>query len=523
MTAAKVALLGGTLTCAAAVGAVAVEASDIGQRIPRGVRVDGVDVGGLVPADATRLLEQHARERATRRVRVDGPRGTVATSGAELGAKPRIAAALAAATAGRVGPIRHLLGRRRERDLPLRYDLSRERVQALAAMLGAMAAVDANVQLDGHGIRVRPARTGRAVDVAALDAALTELPRRLRVATVATPPRVPTAGAEAAAERVRRLLERPRTIVIGDGRRALTTTELRGALMIGRAERGFTIGFDPARLERLLPRPTTAQDAQLRVDGGRVRIVPSVLGRTVDVAATAFALADPSRSTVTAPVTVVQPAVTTEEIAALGIRERVSAFTTFYPPGQPRVLNIRRASSVIDGTILGPGETFSMNQALGERTIAKGYVPAPQIVGSSFADSVGGGISQVATMLFNGAFFAGLDLVEHQPHSLYIDRYPLGREATISWNGPELIFRNDWSAAVLIDLEASDDAITIQLFSSRLGRRVETETFAPHSHGGGGFTVEYTRRVYRGDRLSRDEQFRVRYGIAAQQRTAAGR
>jgi hypothetical protein len=125
-------------------------------------------------------------------------------------------------------------------------------------------------------------------------------------------------------------------------------------------------------------------------------------------------------------------------------------------------------------------------------------------------------------MLYNGAFFAGLELIEHQPHSLYIDRYPLGREATISWGGPELIFRNDWPAAVLIDLKASESAITIQLFSSRHGRRVETETFPPHSHGGGGFTVDYTRRVYRGNRLLRDEQYRVRYGVAAEAR-AGGR
>ena len=175
-----------------------------------------------------------------------------------------------------------------------------------------------------------------------------------------------------------------------------------------------------------------------------------------------------------------------------------------------------------DGTILRPGETFSMNAVLGERTLAKGYVPAPQISGNSFSDSIGGGISQVATMLYNGAFFAGMELIEHHPHSLYIDRYPLGREATISWGGPELIFRNDWPAAVLIDLEASESAITIQFFSSRLGRRVVTETLPPFGHGGGGFTVEYTRRVYRGNSLVRNELYRVRYGIANETRMTVG-
>jgi vancomycin resistance protein YoaR len=276
---------------------------------------------------------------------------------------------------------------------------------------------------------------------------------------------------------------------------------------------GFS--FDAGRLAKLLPASTPARDAELRIGGDAVVVVPSVPGRTLDAAATARALAATERATVAGAGRTVAPAVTTAQLTALGIRERISEFTTYYPAGQPRVVNIRRASSVIDGTILRAGETFSMNEVLGERTIAKGYVAAPQISGTGFSDSVGGGISQVATMLYNGAFFAGLELVEHQPHSLYIDRYPLGREATISWGGPELIFRNDWPAGVLIKLDTTDTSITVRFFSSRLGRRIETTTSAPYGHGGGGFSVRYTRRVYRDGRLLRDEVYNVRYGISS--------
>jgi vancomycin resistance protein YoaR len=371
------------------------------------------------------------------------------------------------------------------------------------------------VIVDASGVRTRPGRAGRAVDVTALQARLRTLPPRIEVQTISTPPRVTTGAAEAVAARVRQLVGAPRTIIVGTAEYTLAPRELRAAIQVRRAETGFTVAFDPDRLERLLPPATPARAARLRIEGERVVVVPAQPGRRVDTAATALALADPARSTIRARVVLVPPRVTTEELTALGIRERVSAFTTNYPPGQPRVVNIQRASAVIDGTILRPGATFSMNRALGERTIAKGYVPAPQIgVGNSFVDSVGGGISQVATMLYNGAFFAGLELLEHQPHSLYIDRYPLGREATISWGGPELVFRNDWPAAVLIKLDASESAITVRFFSSRLGRRVETETFVPHGHGGGGFTVEYTRRVYRGEQLLRNERYRVSYGVA---------
>jgi vancomycin resistance protein YoaR len=215
--------------------------------------------------------------------------------------------------------------------------------------------------------------------------------------------------------------------------------------------------------------------------------------------------------------------------------ELVSSFTTRYEPGQPRVTNIRRAAQLLDRTVLAPGETFSMKDALGERTAAKGFVPAPMISGGRLVDSVGGGISQVATALYNAAFFAGLELVAHTPHSFYIDRYPMGREATISWGSPELIFRNDWDAPLRMRLRTTETALTVRFYSARLGRRVETTTGAPFAEvrptrvvvmnpalapgaevvvqeaGAAGFTVEYTRRVHRYGVLHRDERFRTRY------------
>jgi VanW like protein len=496
--------------------AAVVEASGMSERIPDGVQVDGVPVGGLSPADAARRLETHAREAAVRPIVVQGPVHTITTSGADLGAQARVSEALAASSTGRVGLIRHWLGRGESRELVLRYDVPVASVETLARRLGAAAPVDAAVTVDAAGVHVREAQNGRMVDAEALALRLSTLPRRVIVPTLASAPEIRTSEALTAASRARRLTDNPRELLIGSESHTLAPRELRALLLITRAEGGLRIEFDPVRLRRLLPPASAPRDAALAIEGERVRVVPARPGRTFDPVATAAALADPSQETVRAAVTVVPPNVSTSELTALGIREQISTFTTSYPPGQPRVVNIKRAASVIDGTILRPGATFSMNQVLGERTVAKGYVPAPQIgAGNSFVDSVGGGISQVATMLYNGAFFAGLELIEHQPHSLYIDRYPLGREATISWGGPELIFRNDWPAAVLIKLYAGPDSITVRFFSSRLERRVETETLAPFGNGGGGFTVDYTRRVYKGSMLINDERFRVRYGVSS--------
>jgi vancomycin resistance protein YoaR len=215
--------------------------------------------------------------------------------------------------------------------------------------------------------------------------------------------------------------------------------------------------------------------------------------------------------------------------------EVVGQFTTHYRCCQPRVTNIKRAVAILDRQRIAPGATFSLNAALGERTRARGFVPAPMIVGGSFVDSVGGGISQVATTLYNAAFFAGLELVDHTAHSIYISRYPMGREATISWGGPELIFRNDWSAPIRIDAQATNTSVRFRFFSLPLGRRIATKTAPAYSYvapqtlyvqnrtlppgtqrvrqsaGSPGFDVTYTRRVYEWSRLRSRESFHVRY------------
>jgi len=327
---------------------------------------------------------------------------------------------------------------------------------------------------------------------------------------------VTTDTARATAARIEALTASPRTIELGSSSVTLSPRALHRLVRVRTAGRELEVSFDADRLAARMPRSTPPRDARFRVRGDRVEIVPAASGLRVNTAATARVLAASTARTVEAKAAETMPDVTTDELRALGIRKLVSTFTTYFPPGEPRVTNIERASGVISGTILQPGETFSMNDVLGERTIAKGYVPAPQISGDSFTESVGGGISQVATMLYNGAFFAGLELIAHTNHSIYIDRYPLGREATVSWGGPELIFRNDWPAGVLINLETTDDSITVRLFSSKLGRRVETETSAPYGTGEGTFDVRYTRRVYRGDQLTRDEVFVARYSTATE-------
>jgi vancomycin resistance protein YoaR len=158
-----------------------------------------------------------------------------------------------------------------------------------------------------------------------------------------------------------------------------------------------------------------------------------------------------SARSVTVDSKVVPPTFTTADAQALNIKEKISEFVTYFPYARYRNINQTRAAGRINGTILRPGETFSMNDTVGERSEDNGFVKGIVIGdGAVYRENYGGGVSQVATTLYNAAFFAGLEDVEHHPHTFYIGRYPLGREATVWYGQLDLRFKNTLSNAVLI-------------------------------------------------------------------------
>lgn len=153
-------------------------------------------------------------------------------------------------------------------------------------------------------------------------------------------------------------------------------------------------------------------------------------------------------------------------LVELGIGELVGEFTTNHPAGQDRVVNIQRMADIVRGAMIEPGGSFSLNGYVGERTTSKGFVPAGVIYNGEFTDDVGGGVSQFATTLFNAAFFGGLDIDRYQAHSIYIDRYPYGREATVNWPGIDLVITNPTDYPIVIWTEYTANSITVKLFGT---------------------------------------------------------
>lgn len=156
-----------------------------------------------------------------------------------------------------------------------------------------------------------------------------------------------------------------------------------------------------------------------------------------------------------------------DQLAATGIVELVGEFTTYHPAGQDRNTNIDRMADIVRGTIVEPGETFSINDHVGRRTIEGGFVEAGVIYSGVLTKDVGGGVSQFATTIFNAAFFAGLDFVEYQAHSLYFERYPYGREATVSFPAPDLVIRNTMPTRLLIWTSHTSESITVEIYGTK--------------------------------------------------------
>ncbi|HXF97712.1 MAG TPA: VanW family protein, partial [Gaiellaceae bacterium] len=230
-----------------------------------------------------------------------------------------------------------------------------------------------------------------------------------------------------------------------------------------------------AALARRVARPP--RDAGFAVSGASVRVIPARPGVDLDVPATARALLRAAlstrRRTASLALAPALPERTTAEARAMGIDRLMGTYKTYNAGTWDRITNLRLGVTLLDGTLVPPGGTFSLNRAIGERTVERGFRPAPVIIGTRYEEEVGGGTSQVATTVFNAAWEAGLRITERNPHSLYISRYPLGRDATVYWPSLDLRFVNDTRRWLLVKGFVEADGIRVSIYGG-VTRRVES-------------------------------------------------
>jgi vancomycin resistance protein YoaR len=415
---------------------------------------------------------------------------------------------------------------------------------ALAARLSATLPKPRRAQVVARdGFRIIPSRPGDAVDARQLTAALAGAAlsgaRTLSPALSHVEPELTTSAAEAAVAHAKTLVDEPVMLTFkGKEVGALTPARLTKLLRFRPAGHEFRVSFHPQRIAKaveplLEPWRARAVNARFAVDGRRVRILPSRPGLAVDgpwVADSVAAAAAAAIHTASLRLKQIRADLTTGEAEKLGIREQISTFTTdMGTSSSNRIHNVQLMANYIDGTIVRPGDTFSFNDRVGPRTVERGFREGQMIIGSLLLPAIGGGVCQTATTLFNNAFELGLPIVERHNHSFYISHYPMGRDATVSWGGPDFAFRNDLKSAILIKTRYTDTTLTFSFYGTVPQRRVEivtgertnwrsprtTYALDPYAPRGSvrtvsgsnqsGFDVTVTRKVYeRGKLLRRD-------------------
>jgi vancomycin resistance protein YoaR len=469
-------------------------------RIASGVRIAGIDVGGLKPAEAERLLRHRYAVFATQPIVLTAGARKFEVNAGPLAIQPDWGAAIAEAEkhGGGFGPIRGF------RRLYVRFtgvDVAATAAgykPALNLFLARIAhAVDvphqeAALRRSGLHVIVVPAHTGRVLDrsdaakrilaaFASFDREPISLPFRV------DRPRVTTATMEHVAAQARIALAAPVRLALGKTRYLVKPWRIASILSFPKAgARALAIGGPGAdayfeRLEKAVD--TEARDARFEVlAGGKVHIVPSVDARKLDAPATAKNLLKavlakkPDQRLAPVVVAAQPPKRTTKDAQAMGITGVVSSYTTIYGGVANRIHNVQLVAHLIDDHLIAPGAEFSFNRTTGERDASKGFLEAPVIINGELQTGLGGGVCQVSTTVFNAAYEAGLKITARTNHALYISHYPQGRDATVDYPDVDLEFVNDTKHWLLLRTFVSSDSLTVNLYGTPVDRKVETET-----------------------------------------------
>ena len=366
-------------------------------------------------------------------------------------------------------------------------------LEAVGAQIDVPAR-DARLKLSGERVAVVPAVEGREVDGVALERAILASVAAGHsyagpIPTKVVAPEVSTVDAEARASAAAKYLAQPVTLRYRAKEVVLTREQMAGMLSINKGvdadQYPLTFHNDhaAAELHRLFAfAETPAVDATVEVnDDGTAHITESQSGLALDMPVLMDELDDAAigggMRTIFVALKPSFPKLSTADVESQGLAALGSQFVTYFAPrNTTRATNIALAAKLVDGTVVQPGQTFSLNAAMGPRTANRGFDYAPVIASDNvLRQGVGGGVCQYATTLFNAVFFAGLPVVEREAHSIYISHYPTGRDATVSWGSADFKFKNDTSKSITIRSWISGGALTVALVG-KTGRTVAYKT-----------------------------------------------
>lgn len=476
------------------VGGSLVDSAAASGKSRHNIEVGGIEVGGRSREQVTKAVSELAASYATTPVSIDAGSVSSASTAAELGLSIDVDAVVEDVMNSRdpaplIGWIFDL-GRSSHVDVALTVDAdtARATISELNQHVND-APIEPTVTMSNGALVAVPGRPGAGIDADAVVAELRKqtyqrLPLAIAVPAAQLSPEHDVAEAEALVADINKMTAQPLVLQAGAATNQVETEVLLTWFTTEVARDGklrYALDTDVIANDlttRLSAGNLPPMDAKVDIVADVPTVVPAQNGQVCcapEAPATILTALEsrlsttppPADAPVVVPMVLTEPGESTEDITKLGIIELVSTFTTKHKCCEARNTNIAIAADALRGTIVAPGERFSLNGKLGARTTDKGYVEAPTIQDGELVPGVGGGVSQIATTLFNTAFFAGLRFDSYQSHSIYISRYPYGREATVDYPAIDLAFTNNSPTPVLIWTAYDDTSITVSMYSTK--------------------------------------------------------
>ncbi|MBE0448622.1 MAG: VanW family protein [Actinobacteria bacterium] len=490
------------------VGLGVTDAALFTNKIHKGVEIGGIPMGGKTRAEAIKDIDKLADVLESKPIVIGYQDRTWSASPGGLNARvDREKTARKAFSIGRRGDTAEIIKERlnlwfKKKDVKPIFNRDRNKLDVFMSNIAKdvdKPFVDATIKVAGDDrIVVTSSEKGRKVDkkvlsLEMLEASASRGPRRIDLPVRIVEPDIHEDDLSVTKEVVKQMIKAPVTIRYKEESWSITQKQIIDWISFNktriRDSWKLDVNLDRDKVASYLKKITATvatepKDAKFDVKGDVVVIVPSQAGLKVDIERAITGVNDACKLAeeryVMLSTEVVEPKLTTEDAQRMGIKEKISSYATYFNPRQAsRVNNIKTLARALDGIIIAPGEVFSFNGKIGPRSASKGYEEAMAIINGELVPTLGGGICQVATTLFNTIFFGGYEVVERHNHSLFISHYPTGRDATVSYGGPDLKFKNNSPTHVLIKAWATSSSITINFYSTNQGIKVEYSTSAP--------------------------------------------
>jgi vancomycin resistance protein YoaR len=457
-----------------------------GSKIPDGTVVRGVEIGGLDRQSAINKLTASFEQQAVEPLSVKVLDTTTELEPTALGLSVNIPLTVDSVMTSRANPIDTVRGFLGGGENPLVLSVDRAQLDSKLDALTAQYTrntQEPEITYVGTTPELTEPVIGAAIDhEAATDTILGNYLRttdEIELPLAQNPPSVSLEQAQEVLSGVATLaVSAPITVRASEVETVVDPAEIAGALTFQVQDGSLKPVVDGALIhEDLAPElksvDNPAKDATWDVSGGTPVLVPAQPGNGVtdehisEAIGSAIGESGEAR-TVDMKLGPLEPKLTTEAAAALNVTEKISSFKEDFPYAAYRVQNIGGAANKIDQTLLLPGETFSMNDTVGERTKANGFTTGLVVgEGGRFAEDFGGGVSTAATALWTAAFYGGLESVEHGSHLVWISRYQPGLEATVAWGLLDLKFRNNTDSGVFITSKMTNQSIKFTLWGTK--------------------------------------------------------